>query len=93
MHIQNRYYEYILLYCIDEESIVEKLRSILSQLEYTYVVHEWTERGIPFQYHFYVPEILPESGTPFLEREDETRAFKVQSTTVILRRVRERGQS
>ena len=56
---------------------MEKLRSILSQLEYTYVIREWTDRGVPFQYHFYVPEVLPESGMPFLEREDEAHVFKV----------------
>lgn len=42
-----------------------------------YIVRKWTEEGVPFQYHFYVPESLPETGTVFLEREDEAHVFKV----------------
>lgn len=60
-----------------EEDIVQKLRSILSQLEYAYQIRNWTSKGVPFQIYFYVPEILPETNTFFLEREDEAHVFKV----------------
>lgn len=61
----------------EKESITVQLRSIIAQFEYTYIVRKWTEEGVPFQYHFYVPESLPETGTVFLEREDEAHVFKV----------------
>ncbi len=47
------------------------LRSILSQLQYTYLVHKWDREGIPFKQHVYVPEVHPLTGKTYHEREDE----------------------
>ncbi len=66
------------LYFIDEdEGLVEKLRSILAQLEYSHEIKEWDKKGIPFSQFFYVPEVHPETSQHFLEREDEAHVFKV----------------
>ena len=53
------------------------LRSILAQLEFTYIVRQYDDSGVPFRTHLYVPEVHPDSGTIFLEREDEGHVLKV----------------
>lgn len=53
------------------------LRSVLAQREFTYVVRQYDERGIPFRTHLHVPETHPDTGTVFLEREDEGHVLKV----------------
>ena len=53
------------------------LRSILAQLEFTYTVHQYDEDGIPFRTHLYVPEVHPDTGELFMEREDEGHILKV----------------
>lgn len=60
-----------------DESLEDKLRSILAQLEYSYEIRQWDQREVPFSVYFYVPEVHPETGQPFLEREDEAHVFKV----------------
>ena len=57
-----------------DETTPEKLRSILAQLDYQYQVNTWHARGVPFKDHLYVPEIHPETGMEFYEREDEGHA-------------------
>lgn len=55
-----------------------KLRSILAQMEYSYRVRHYNDiDGIPFRKHAYVPEIHPDTGSVFCEREDEAHVFKV----------------
>ncbi len=56
------------------------LRSILSQLQYTYLVHKWDREGIPFKQHVYVPEVHPLTGKTYHEREDEPHVLKVHCT-------------
>ena len=53
------------------------LRSILTQLEFRYVIRQYDERGVPFRTYLHVPEIHPDSGMTFLEREDEGHVLKV----------------
>ena len=60
-----------------EETEEDKMRSILAQLDYRYQVNHWKEQGIPFNTHLYVPEVHPDTGVPFCEREDEGHVFKV----------------
>lgn len=59
------------------ETVVEMLRSILSQMEYQYEILEWEKRGVPFCSRIYVPEVHPLTGVHFHEREDEAHVFKV----------------
>ena len=59
------------------ETEINQLRSILVQLEFTHVVRQYDERGIPFRVHLHVPEIHPYIGNIFLEREDEGHVLKV----------------
>ena len=47
-------------------------------MEFSYQVNHWTERGVPFKTHLYVPEIHPAMQTQFHEREDEGHVFKVR---------------
>ena len=54
------------------------LRSILAQLEFTYTVRQYDDSGVLFRTHLYVPELHPDSGDIFLEREDEGHVLKVQ---------------
>lgn len=60
-----------------DEGKLEKLRSILAQLEYQYQVNYWESKGVPFKSHLYVPEIHPVTGMEFCEREDEAHVLKV----------------
>jgi len=60
-----------------DETKVEKLRSVLAQLEYKYKINDWHSKGIPFKDHLYVPEVHPLTGKGFCEREDEGHVFKV----------------
>ena len=59
------------------ETKVEKLRSIMAQLEYTYQINQLSSKGIPFKEHLYVPEVHPITKVEFCEREDEAHVFKV----------------
>ena len=59
------------------ETTVDKLRSILAQMEYSYQVRSWNEKGVPFRTHIYVPEVHHLTGKRFHEREDEAHVFKV----------------
>ncbi len=59
------------------EEVKEQMKSILAQMDYTYQVRRWTE-GVPFCSHLYVPEVHPETGAEFHEREDEGHVFKVR---------------
>lgn len=66
------------IYTGSRETTVEKLRSILAQMEYTYKVQTWDKKGVPFRTHMYVPEVNPITGMEFHEREDEAHVFKVR---------------
>ncbi len=55
----------------------DKLRAILSQMEYKYQVCHWVEKGVPFSTHMYVPEIHSITGKEFHEREDLAHILKV----------------
>ena len=61
----------------ESESLDDKLRSILAQMEFTHVVRSWDQKGVPFRTYIYVPEEHPELGTVFHEREDEGHVYKV----------------
>lgn len=60
-----------------EETTVEKLRSIMAQLEYSYQINSWHAKGILFKHHVYIPEIHPVTQMEFCEREDEGHVLKV----------------
>ena len=57
------------------------LRSILAQFECTFQVCDWDRKGVPFEVHFYVPEVHPITGAEFHEREDDAHVFKVHYHT------------
>ena len=60
------------------ESLVDKLRSIIAQLEFRFIIDEWETKGVPFQIYLYVPEIHPITNVKFFcEREDEAHLLKV----------------
>ena len=67
----------VLVHVGKDETKAEKLRSILSQLEYKYKINLWQFKGVPFKDHMYVPEVHPVTGPEFCEREDEGHIFKV----------------
>ena len=62
-----------------DETKVEKLRSILAQLEYAHSVNLLHSKGAHFKDHLYVPEVHPITGIEFCEREDEGHIFKVHA--------------
>lgn len=64
---------------VDKTETSMMLRAILAQREFTYIVNEWHRKGIPFRDHLYVPEVHPDTGVEFCEREDEGHVFKVSS--------------
>ena len=59
------------------ETVKDKLRSILAQFEFQYRLQEWEQKGVPFKTYLYVPEVHPETGEVFCEREDEAHVLKV----------------
>ena len=60
------------------ETPTKVLLSILAQLEYSYLVRDYSDRqGVPFNQHLYVPQTHPVSNAPFCEREDEAHVLKV----------------
>ena len=61
--------------CTEDDG--DKLRSILAQMEYTFLINHWENRGVPFKTHLHVPEEHPITGQVFCEREDEGHVFKV----------------
>ena len=54
-----------------------KLKAILAQLDYRHQIHSWSQKGIMFQVHMYIPEIHPITKCDFHEREDEAHVLKV----------------
>ena len=61
----------------DNETEVEMLRSISAQLEFTYTICHYDEGGVPFRTYLRVPEVHPDTGEVFMEREDEGYILKV----------------
>ena len=64
---------------VEEETRVDKLRSILAQKEFSHTVLEYDRSGIPFCSHIYVPEVHPGTGKVYHEREDPGHVLKVCS--------------
>jgi len=58
------------------------MKSILSQLEYTYTVDTYEQKGVPFRTYMYDPEMHPSTGAIFFEREDEAHLLKVRFFTL-----------
>ena len=65
-----------------EETKTDKLRSILSQMEFTMTIKDWERKGVNFRSHLYVPERHPLTGEVFCDMEDEGHVFKVSLNTV-----------
>ena len=66
------------------ETDVKVLRSILAQLEFSWLVRDYDDRlGVPFRHRLYVPEIHPITKEPFCEREDEAHVLKVGYSTTV----------
>ena len=55
---------------------MDKLRSILAQLDFTYSIRDFDSKGVPFRTHLHVPEVHPETGNIY-EREDPGHVLKV----------------
>lgn len=62
---------------LKDETETDKLRSILAQMDYKYSVCRYDDQGVPFRMYLHVPEIHPDSGNVFMEREDEGHVLKV----------------
>ena len=60
-----------------EETQTDMLRSILAQLEFAHIIHEYDNHGVEFRSHLHVSEVHPLTGETFLEREDEGHVLKV----------------
>ena len=60
-----------------KETEIDMIRYILAQLELTYLVRDCDANGIPFRSHLHCPEVHPDTGTFFCEREDAGHVLKV----------------
>ena len=49
----------------------------MAQFEFRHVLRQWEERGVNFCMYMYVPEVHPDTGEYFCEREDEAHILKV----------------
>lgn len=63
---------------------MEMFRSVLAQLEFTYIVQKYDAAGTPFRTHLHVPEVHPITRSIFYEREDEGHVLKVAISLCIL---------
>ena len=61
----------------EDETRLEKLRSIMAQLEYQYRMNAYESQVIPFKHHLYMPEVHPITQIGFCELEDEGHVLKV----------------
>ena len=61
-----------------KEDEADVLRSILSQLDFTYTVRKYDAEGVPFRSNLHVPETHPITGVMFCEREDHGHVLKVR---------------
>lgn len=61
----------------EKESLHAKLKSILSQMEYTHQIRFWQSKGVPFNVSMYVPEVHPDTSDVFYEQEDAAHLLKV----------------
>ncbi len=57
--------------------MVDKLRSILAQYEFSYQVRRWHDSGVHFRTYLYVPEVHPITNEVFCEQKDEAHVLKV----------------
>lgn len=60
-----------------EETDGDMMRAILCQLEFNYSIKEYDHNGVSFRTHLHVPEIHPDTGRLFYEREDPGHVLKV----------------
>eukprot|EP00118_Oscarella_pearsei_P012490 m.92464 g.92464 ORF g.92464 m.92464 type:complete len:335 (+) comp36737_c0_seq8:893-1897(+) len=65
-----------LLELAEDESEIDYLRSLLAQLEYSRIVREYDESGVPFRTYMYVPEFDGVTGDFFHDREDHNHILK-----------------
>ena len=49
----------------------------MAQFEYQYQINVWSDKGVLFKERVYIPEVHPETGMAFCEREDEGHVLKV----------------
>ena len=66
-----------------DETQVDMLRSVLAQLEFSHLVRQYDQSGVPFRTHLHVPEVHPDTKTVFFEREDEGHVLKVRHTVIV----------
>ena len=69
---------------VENEEMVDKLRSILAQLEFSQIIRNYNDKGVPFTTHLHVPEIHPETGLTWYEREDPAHVLKVRHHCYII---------
>jgi len=58
------------------ESLVDKLRSLVSTYRFRHAVRKYKEEGVDFSLFLYVPEFCVETGDYFHEREDHCHILK-----------------
>ena len=59
------------------------MRAILCQLEFGYTIKKYDNDGVPFRTHLHVPEVHPDTGRLFYEREDPGHVLKACLPVVI----------
>ena len=63
--------------CIGKgETEVDMLRSILSQIHFTWVVRKYDDEGIPFRTQFHVPEVHPDTNEIFFRERGRGTCFE-----------------
>ncbi|XP_064622698.1 uncharacterized protein LOC135484921 isoform X2 [Lineus longissimus] len=58
------------------ESYLEKLRSILGTMYFRNSVESWSNRGVDFRHHLYIPEVDPTTNQVHHERADHCHLLK-----------------
>ena len=59
-----------------DETMEEKLRSILAEMDYTRTVQKWDDQGVPFRSYIYVPEVHPITNTIFMRRRTKVMCLR-----------------
>ncbi len=62
---------------IECEETVDRLKSILAQMEFTQTIRDYDQKGVPFTTHLHAPEEHPDTDHTWYEREDPAHVLKV----------------
>lgn len=65
-----------------QESLLDKLRSIVATFKFRATIDYWKERGVDFSTYLYIPEIDPVTGQERHDRGDHNHLFRRAASSI-----------